>query len=447
MKSHTRLRPLLGAWVFLCIPLLSFAQTQTLSMQEAVALALDNNPQIGITKLDIAKAKQERVVAKSGLLPTVNAAGQIAHYFQLPAFFGFGATTSPTGKIPYGRFGGNDQAAAWLFASQPLYNANVMPSLKLSKLREEESKIALTGKQTEIAASVKQTYLQILVLQEKIKLQQESIKRNEVALKDAKSLLAKGKALRVDTLRAYTSLKILEPELLKMKYAIETNTLQLKTLTGIASTQEIELKDSLAIPASSVLPAETEVYETAKSNRADLLGQALQEKIYDQQVKLSSAAAKPVVAAVGQYQVQTQTNNFEYGNAYYPSNSFVGLQVTVPLFNGFRNDARARQATLSKQQASAKLKDDYEQLRALAHQAWANCDESLIRLRTTQTVRETAELSYSIVEYRYAGGVSSRLELTDAELAYSTAQSNYLEAVYDYLSARILLYRVMGKVE
>jgi outer membrane protein TolC len=62
-------------------------------------------------------------------------------------------------------------------------------------------------------------------------------------------------------------------------------------------------------------------------------------------------------------------------------------------------------------------------------------------------VKETAELSYTIVQYRYKKGIASRLELTDAELALSTAQSNYLEAVYDYLSARIVLNRLMGKVE
>ena len=51
------------------------------------------------------------------------------------------------------------------------------------------------------------------------------------------------------------------------------------------------------------------------------------------------------------------------------------------------------------------------------------------------------------MEYRYKKGVSSRLELTDAELALATAQTNYLEAVYDFLSARIALLKLMGREE
>jgi outer membrane protein TolC len=77
----------------------------------------------------------------------------------------------------------------------------------------------------------------------------------------------------------------------------------------------------------------------------------------------------------------------------------------------------------------------------------ADCNESVARIHTTKTVTETAKLSFDIVQYRYARGVASRLELTDAELALTQAQSNYLEAVYDYLAARIALFSLMGTVE
>ena len=66
-------------------------------------------------------------------------------------------------------------------------------------------------------------------------------------------------------------------------------------------------------------------------------------------------------------------------------------------------------------------------------------------MQTRATVKETAQLSYDITQYRYAKGVASRLELTDAELALTAAQSNYLEAVYDYLSAGIALERTSGR--
>jgi outer membrane protein TolC len=285
------------------------------------------------------------------------------------------------------------------------------------------------------------------VLNERIKLQKESINRNQRVLKDARSLFVQGKGLRVDTLRAYTSVKNLEPDLLRLTFALETSKLELKALIGIDSLQDILLTDSLFLPDAGSIPDEDEVYDAAKNNNPGYQQVKLQEELAEQQVSVASAARLPALSAVAQYQLQTQTNNLEYGNAYYPSASFVGVQLSVPLFTGLSNHAKVKQAHISKQQIAVRSKYAYEQLRALVHQSVADSQESLARLKTTLDVRETAQLSYNIVEYRYKRGVSSRLELSDAELELSTAQSNYLEAVYDYLSAQIALQRIMGKAE
>jgi outer membrane protein TolC len=201
----------------------------------------------------------------------------------------------------------------------------------------------------------------------------------------------------------------------------------------------------LILPAPEVLPSEEEVYAEAVKNRPDLQALALQPGIDDQKVLLAAAARKPSVSLVGQYQLQTQTGRFNYFNAYYPSTPFVGAQVSMPLFSGFGNLAKIREARIARQQSVVRLDNAREQLRASVRQVVANALEAASRIQTRITVKEAAGLSYDIVQYRYASGVASRLELTDAELALTTAQSNYLEAVYDYLSALIELDRTRGR--
>ena len=115
-------------------------------------------------------------------------------------------------------------------------------------------------------------------MQERIKLQKESLARNEKALQDAKSLLAQGRAFRVDTLRAYTSVKNLEPDLLKLSYAIEVGKQQLRALTGLDSLQEIELTDSLVLSETATVLSEEEVYNEARLHRADLQSLDLQQQ-------------------------------------------------------------------------------------------------------------------------------------------------------------------------
>jgi len=415
-----------------------------ISLQEALSLTLSNNREIKIASLYADKSAQQVAIAKSQQQLVAGASGQVVHYFQSPAFFGFGSNTNGSDKIPYGRFGGKDQVAATLFVSQPVYNAATQPAIQQAKLQEHQDHLLLTDRQTIVAAQLKQTYIQLLVLHERIKLQNESIARNEKALKDAKSLLAQGRALRVDTLRAYTSVMNLEPGLLKLNYAIGVGKQQLKTLMGIDSTSEIELSDSLLLPVAGPLLSEDEVYSEARQHRADLKALDMEQQMADQQIKLAAATMKPVVSLNAQYMMQTQTSQFNYFNAYYPSTAFVGAQVTVPIFNGYSGKARVRQAKIEKDQSLVKSANAYELLKAEIKQVVADMRETAARIQTSTSVKETALLSYDITQYRYAKGVASRLELTDAELALTTAQSNYLEAVYDYLSAHIALERSMG---
>ena len=237
-------------------PLPPSSQPLQLSLKQALALTLANNREIKISSLDVDRSAQQTQVAKSALLPSAGVSAQIAHYFNEPPFFGFTSTGTAGDKIPYGRFGGRDQAGATAWITQPVYNAATRPSIINARLQERQSQLAVQYKETDIAALLKQTYIQILVLHERIRLQNESIQRNEKALADARSLLAQGRALRVDTLRAYTSVKSLEPDLLKLSNAIEVGKQQLRTLAGLDSTQEIQLTDSLVLPETAPVLSE-----------------------------------------------------------------------------------------------------------------------------------------------------------------------------------------------
>ncbi|HEU4551604.1 MAG TPA: TolC family protein [Chitinophaga sp.] len=420
------------------------AQTLSLSLHDAVSLAIRHNRALKAAGIDVRIAQEQRKVARSLSLPSAGIGAQYAHYFDLPVFFGLGETDDKN-KVPYSRFGGRDQFTAALSASYPVYNPAARPSQREAQLQEKASRSSYAAKEINISAAVKRTYLGILVLNERLKLQYESLQRNNKALQDARSLLAQGRALRVDTLRAYTTVKNLEPDMLRLNKAIEVGKLQLTTLIGIDTVQDVILTDSLLHPDAITIPGEAAVYETAKANRPDLQQLNLNRQIRGQGIALAKARRLPVVSLVGQYQLQTQAHRFDFFNASWPAASFAGAQVTVPLFSGSSNLAKIRQARLSYEQSGIQLTDAYEQLKTEVRQVVANLQETFERMQTQEQVKTTAAESYTIVQYRYQKGVTSRLELTDAELALTTAQLNYLEAVYDYLSARIELDRTTGK--
>jgi len=416
---------------------------ETLSLSEVMSLANANNKELKAAQLEIEKADQQRVIARSAFLPTISLNAQTNRYFQLQPFFGLGESAVEN-KIPYARFGGEDQFAAGITAVQPLFAPWASPSAQRARLQQEQSIAAAQAKRTEVAAEIRNTYLMLLVLNERIKLKQESIIRNKRVLQDSRSLFVQGKGLRVDTLRAFTAVKNLEPDLIKLSYAEETGNLRLRSLIGLDSLMDFKPSDSLQLLGADDSKTEEQIYDEIRSTNPELRLLTIQAELDKQQEKIAASYYLPVVSLVGQYQVQSQTNNFDYGNAHYPGSSFVGLQISVPIFTGFSTHAKVRQASLAKGQSSLLLGQRQQQLRADVHDALSNSKEALLRLESTAVVEETAQLSYTIIQYRYKAGIASRLELTDAELALSTAQSNYLEAVYDYLSAQIAINKLRG---
>lgn len=417
-------------------------QEKDLNLQDAVLLAKQYNRTLKANALDISIAREQIRVAKSLSLPAAQLGAQYLHYFALPTFFGFGETGN-SNKIPYSRIGGRDQFSGAVSASYSIYNPVAAPTRRAAQLQEQVSRQLYRQSVIDVAADVQQTYLGILVLAERLKLQQESLLRNEKALADARSLLAQGRGLRVDTLRAYTAVENLRPDMLKLNYAIEVGKQQLITLMGMDSLTQIMLTDSLVVNGPIAI-SENELYEQALRQRPDLQALVLQQQVSEQQTSLAKAARLPVVSVVGQYQLQTQARKFDFVNANWPSTSFAGAQVVLPLFTGFSNQAKIHQAELAHDQSGIRITEAQQALKTTVKQVIANLRETYDRMQTQLKVKETALQGYDIVQYRYAKGVTSRLDLTDAELALTTAQLNYLEAVFDYRSAAISLARTSG---
>jgi outer membrane protein TolC len=299
-------------------------------------------------------------------------------------------------------------------------------------------------KEADVTATVKQVYLRMLVLGKRLQLQKESITRNKKALDDSRSLLAQGKALRVDTLRAFTNLKNLEPDILRLTYAIEVSRQQLKVLLALNEKTEVTLTDTLSYNVGDVLPDEEGLYKEALNLRPDLKALELNKTISQSQVDVAKAGKLPVLNFVSQYQVQSQANGFKWGGSSWPPVSFAGLQFAIPIFSGNSNKAKVARAKIEVEQSTVNYTNAQEQLRVGVKQVVANLAETNQRIQIQAKVAETAALSYSITQYRYERGVASRLELLDAELGLTTAKSNYLEAVYDYQSAKIDLERVLA---
>jgi outer membrane protein TolC len=296
-----------------------------------------------------------------------------------------------------------------------------------------------------VITEVKKAYLNVLITQEKLRLQQQSIVRNEQALKDARSLLAQGRASRVDTLRAFVTVENLRPEVIRLTNGIEIAKTVLKRTIGLDEAETLDLQDSLQYdPELPVLPGEN-AFSEAIGSRPEVQRLVLTEKLNRQQIIGQSAERLPKLWAVGSVLGQSQANNFRVSDYHWPVTSFAGLQLNVPVFSGFRTVAKVQQAQISRQQTEKQLDNLREIVRAEVKISLSGVEEARRRIQVQGQTVASAELGYRITRDRWKQGIASRLDVTDAELSLSQAKSNYLQAVYDYLTASVELDKALGR--
>lgn len=422
------------------------AQTiKRISLPEALAMASKGNRQVQIQVLEEMHQKEFTKEVRSHMLPSITAGGNYYRYLDrqtifLPGYFA--GTTKPVQEVAVG---GKNAFNGVVSASQPLLNEGARKQAKAALYDEKIQREKTADLEGSLGEQISIGYFNMLFMQSQINLQQQSLTRNEKALKDTRSLFAQGRSLKADTLRAFIAVENLRSSISYLRNNLEVAGIHLKRLIGIDDTTAIELSDTLTAESPAMASYELgDAIETAGQLRNDIAIRRLLTQKKQVMLAVTKAAQLPQVFAVGQYQLQAQADNFKLGQYAWPPTSFVGIQVNVPIFTGNRIKSRISQAAIQIRQEAIGLEDLRQtvksELAALLSQ-WREANEQLDVQRRTV---ELAELSYAMMDDRYRNGLSSRLELTDAELALTQAKINYLQAIYNHKVIQVQLKRAQG---
>lgn len=172
--------------------------------------------------------------------------------------------------------------------------------------------------------------------------------------------------------------------------------------------------------------------------------QKLTVDLEQKQLAVIKAERSPEISVVGQYQLQAQADDMRFGNYTWPRTSFLGLQLTIPIYNGNRTTSQINQEKIKVQQEKIRLNDLRDKINAELASIISRWKEANTQLSIQKTTVEAAELNFTMINDRFANGLSSRLELTDAELALTQAKINYLQAVYNIKVLHVQLQQSLG---
>jgi outer membrane protein TolC len=397
---------------------------QVLSLDEAVAIALENQSQIQARLHDYAAARYRVDQAFSPLLPQITGSWTAARAQNVSVSRGLTGDAPPRTITSY-----SDTTVARISLSQLLFDfgktlAATEATRKLAEVAAEDVEL----QRQLIALAVKEAYTNILFAQRLIRVNDQAVARAELNLRSARGFFEVGTRPRSDVARAEVDVANARVDLIRARNAERLARVALNTALGIEVDTPTQVQDNLA-------------YEPVSLDRLQLRAEALRYRPEYRQVLLRVESAEAVERQTFRNFFPDITAGGFYGATRADMNEIweLNLALTWPLYDGGNRIARWREARANVEGARARVRSQEQDIVQQVEQAFLSVQEAEERIQAAQTAVVSAQENFRLAQGRFDAGVGTILELTDAQLALTVAQNTEAQALADY---RISLYRL-----
>jgi len=446
------------------------APPAALSLEQVVRTALGSNRDVIAARLGLREANERVSEARSDIYPTVDFDVGYTRNVSPPVNFLPAQIFDPTaGADDYigVQFGADNQWTSSINVEQPLFRPSVFVALGAAGRFESLQEETVRGRTQVVVTRIRVAYYQLLLAQEQERLTDNSLRRLRQSLEETEALHDAGLASEYDVLRFQVEVANLEPNLrraqnaslqARRQIAVELDISDQESLEVTGSLAEMDLEDLAAnTPANREILAFTgfqgsvgDALRLAGELRSDVRQLELNEDLRRGEMKLEQVSYLPEVTLFGNYIISAQDNGspnfFARGDGQRAYSRLVGVRVTLPIFQGFRRDARIDQKRALVRQAEAQTEMGFDQAVAQVKGLVEATEEAHHRARGQRLAVSQAERGFAIASAQYREGLSSQLELTDSEVALRQSEFNYAQAVYDYLVTRAQLDEATGRV-
>lgn len=396
----------------------SFSQNK-LTLKEAVNLGLKNNENIKIATIENQISKTKIDEAVSYLYPNLSFNASYRRNFQ-PAVFFIQGTSGQLEATPI------ESKNAYLGAfnlSMPLFDAGIRNTISIYKKGKEISELQKVQILNELELQIKKMYIEILLSTENIDLQKETLQRNNKILIETKNLLLQGINTPVDTLKVHIEVKNSENEILKSNNQLEILKINLQKI--INYNQDFEV---VPVEFGSTAP---NLLELGVSNRIDSKIAKVNHEIAILEEQKVKTLYYPKINLIGQYQKQTQAEDYKFSKYLWPENYFLGLEIKIPIFAGFYNSIKSQQAKLLKEQSIIKQSQTEKNGRLDAAIAKNDIENVQLRIQNARNTLEASKRSFELSNEQFKKGLIKYGDLLDSELALKQSNLAIISAKYD----------------
>lgn len=412
------------------------AGVATLTIKDAEQIALKNNPQISVARLTALASQQRTRETRSALWPT--------------AVADFTGVDSNDRRLAAGGLNNPvifERTAMGATVSQLITDfgrtANLVASANLNAKAENQNSIAT---QEQIRLATDQAFYHALQAHSITRVAEQTVNARQTVADQIQALFNSKLKSQLDL--SFANVNLAQAKLLLLDAQNNENAAyaSLAAVLGYANLQNFTLTEDttpLLAPSSNV----NDLILQAFTNRPELLALGYE---YQSARKFQTAERDllfPTVRALGAIGdvpagnpalVTPHTSAFDnwYGA--------VGANVEIPIFNGLLYTARAREAELRAQAANERLRDMRDRISRDVRTSWLNGNTAYDRLAVSQQLLDQSNLALNLAQTRYQLGLSSIVELSQAQLQQTQAEIGSAQAVYDYRLAQSVLRFEVG---
>lgn len=402
-----------------------------LTRRQAEELAIKKNPQISVARLRALEAGQYVRERRSALLPTA--------YLSVT-----GVDANDNSRIAAGGLNNPAifrRAAAGATVTQLITDfgrtTNLVSSAQSSAKSEEENSAATTA---QIVLTVDQVFYNALETRALLQVAQQTVDARQLLVNRINALTQS--KLKSDLDLSFANVDLARAKLLQLEarnnYAAALATLS--AILGYPDQQPFDLQESTSAPEAPETDVNSLIMQALRQ-RPEVLSLQDQVTAAEKFAHAEHDLWRPTISAAGAAGGVPVRDGNPSLPAWYGA---LGVNINVPVFNGFLYNARAKTADLQTDVARQKLLDERNNIARDVRTSWQQSQQAYERLTVTRQLRDQANLALNLAQSRYDLGLSSIVELGQAELQKTEADIADTDAQYQYRFTRLALAYTIG---
>ena len=407
---------------------------KTWTLEDCINYAMENNLTIRSAHLSTQSAEEDVKGSKGALLPTLSASSTHS--------VGYSPWTKSTdgAKVSKSYYNGS----YGINAHWTLWNGNRNHNMvKLNKLNAEQAALDAQTIANSIQEIIAQLYVQILYLNEAVKVCEQSLETSKKNEQRGLQMLELGKMSKADVAQLSAQRATDEYTIVEAKANIAKCKLQLKQTLELNNeiSFEIEIPTISDDQALTEIPNVMNVYEQAMLIRPEIKSSDLAVESSELSTKIARAGYMPTLSLTGSLGTNTNSRSSDKFGSQLKTNFDMGagLSVSIPIFDGRETKTAIRKARIQQEKAIMSRMEIEDDLYRTIEEYWLDAETNQQKFRAAQATVASEQQSYDLLQEQFQLGLKNIVELMTGKDKLLSSQQNMLQSKYQTILAQQML--------